>query len=132
MGIQKSTLHANFQHIGCQSLLREPPSKFRNMLFLRIFKNSYLGFQATNLNLVTSIFKYLSSIFSKNYRNTLASHPYICLLLKTNTVSSKRVALKKYTENRNLTLWTSSDWAFEGFDINFKFLIAEFNLVELL
>ena len=54
-----------FSAPGIYPLPRNPLWKVRKCRFLSIFKNSCLGFQATNFNLATGIFKVFSQNFSK-------------------------------------------------------------------
>ena len=56
---QWESLYTNFQLLRCNPSPAIPTSIFKKLRFLRIFKNSYLDFQATNFNLETGIFFFL-------------------------------------------------------------------------
>ena len=106
-----------------------PFGRYEKCRFLSIFKNSYLGFQATNFNLATGIFKVFSRSFCKNYRNTLASNPYFSQLLKRNTVRPKASRTQKYAKNRNLKLNTFNNGDLKVFSKTFQMPVAKLHSV---
>ena len=122
------TAHINFQPLGCNTFPAIPSGRYEKCPFSRIFKNLYLGFQATNFNSATGIF--FHEVKVQNFWDTLLCNPYCSLLLKCSKVPSKAVCTQKYAKNQNLKLNTFSDQDLKGFLKSFEMPFDKLNLVK--